>query len=432
MVGRARWPRRAPLPYVLTFPTATIGPLTQPLMPVTRPAVLFFASAALVWAGEWTGTLNRKLDRAPDTRVVGWPTAPCTGLPFPCSPADKLYQGFLELRRFDGDKIRVSAVEPPAGPIRLYVDLNGDGRLDAGESFRFRPARHDPRWEQEATVEVPLKAGPFRSFKVRFLIPRRGKEDMCSGYQRAVLAESEPLVTGQVRLEGRKLRVAWYYSAERGEVTFREGLDANLDGRIDFDWSSPENDFYGPLPPVFRVGQRYYRTENVDPAAGRFRLVERPAKEYDRIELVEGQVLQKFTFVDFEGAKHTSREYLGRWLLIHYWEYPCTPCFADFPAIRRAWEGLRPRGLEILGVNPQPFGPGAIQAASENRAVWPQARGESLEDLTHRLRISASPTLFLLDPEGRIAVVDRWPSNLLRGEQLLRTLQAKLPLAQGE
>jgi hypothetical protein len=49
-------------------------------------------------------------------------------------------------------------------------------------------------------------------------------------------------------------------------------------------------------------------------------------------------------------------------------------------------------------------------------------------DLTHRLRIAASPTLLLLDPEGRIAVVDRWPSDLLRGEQLLRTLQAKLPL----
>jgi len=397
-------------------------------MQARRPACLLFAAAALAWGGEWTGTLNPKLDRAPDTAVVAWPSRPSAGLPFPCSPSDKLYQGFLALRRFEGDKIRVSAVEPPAGDIRLYVDLNGNGRIDPGESFVFRPTRHDPHYEREATVEVPLTTGPFHSFKVRFLVPRRGKEDMCSGYQRVVYAQSEPLVTGQVHLEGRKLRVAWYYSTATGEVAWREGLDANLDGRIDFGWTSPENDFYNPGPPVFRIGKRYFRTERVNLAAGSFQLVECPASEYTRIELVEGQVLPEFDFVDFEGARHSSREYLGRWLLVHYWEYPCTPCFADFPDLRRAWDGLRFRGLEILGINSQPFSPEAVRLAQENHAVWPQARGDSMEDFTHRLRISAMPTVFLLDPEGRIALVNGSHGEFLRGEELLRTLQEKLPL----
>jgi hypothetical protein len=100
----------------------------------------------------------------------------------------------------------------------------------------------------------------------------------------------------------------------------------------------------------------------------------------------------------------------------------------DFPFLRRAWDGLRPRGLEILGVDGNEFGPEDLRVAKENGAVWPQARGASLQDLTKRMRIAAWPTLLLLDPEGRIAVVDREPGNLLRGEQLLRTLQARLPL----
>jgi hypothetical protein len=399
-------------------------------MPITRLTGLFFAITAAVWAGERTGTLNRKLDLAPgDTRVVAWPTQPCPGMPFPFSPGDKLYQGSLELRRLEGDNIKVSAVESPAGAVRLYLDLNGNGKLDPGESFRFQPTRHDPDYELEAAVEVPLKTGPFRSYKIRFLIPRRGKEGMCSGYARAVFAQYEPLVTGQVNLDGRPLRVAWYYSAAKGEVAWRQGLDANLDGHIDFEWRSPENDFWeSAQPPVFRVGQRYFLTDSIDLAAGSFRLIERPASDYTRVELVEGGSFPQFTFVDFEGLEHSSREYRGRWLLIHYWEYPCTPCFMDFPFLRRAWDGLRPRGLEILGVDGNEFGPEDLRVAKENGAVWPQARGASLQDLTKRMRIAAWPTLLLLDPEGRIAVVDREPGNLLRGEQLLRTLQARLPL----
>jgi len=386
--------------------------------------VLLIAAGTCVSAGEWTGKLDRKLSRAPDTDYLLWQSPPPPDLP----PGYTLYEGFLKLRRFEGDGINVSAIESPTGSVELYVDLNGNCKFDRGESFRFHRLKHDPNYEQEAIVKIHLNKGPFQSYKIRFVIPKRGKEGACAHDQRVIFVQSEPLVTGHARLGRRKLRVAWYYSLKDAGVAWRQGMDANLDGHIDFGWTSPENDFYqAAAPPVFRVGQRYVQADRVDVVARKFRLIERPAGEYTRIELMEGNTFPVFAFQDFQGAQHNTREYRGHWLLIHYWEYPCTPCYAGFPYIRKAWEQMRARKLEVLGICPQPFGSAALQAASDHGAIWTQARGESFADITRRARISAMPTLILLDPEGRIAVVDRSPTNLLRGDQLLQTLDDLLP-----
>jgi hypothetical protein len=349
-------------------------------------------------------------------------------MPFPYSPGEELYEGLLRLGGSEQDWMHVSAVEGPGHPIWLYVDLNRSGTLDKGETFRFRRLKHDPRYEQEVKVDVPLQKGPFRSFEIRFVIPRRGMESVCEGFERAVLAEDQAVVMGETLLDGRKLRAAWYYSPADGTVRpeSRQGVDSNFDGRVNFEATSPESDF--GESPIFRIGDRYFSTGHVDLAAGTFKLRERGAGEYTRIEMVEGTRLPEFTFQDFDGVNHPSSEYRGRWLLIHFWEYPCSPCFADFPYLRQAWDRLHSRGLEILGIDGDVFSPEALKAAQEQRAVWPQARGESLSYFKGRLRLWGVPTSFLVDPQGRIAVVNRWPVNVLRGEELLRTLHATLPL----
>jgi peroxiredoxin len=348
-------------------------------------------------------------------------------MPSPYSAGEELYEGTLEIGRTPNDQISVSVTEKYGSEARLYLDLNGNHHLDEGETFRFRHLPSDPAIEQEALVEIPLNRGPFRTFAVRFLIPRRGKETICTGYQRAILVEAEPVVVGHVLVDGQELRAAWYYSLAEGEVKpdWRQGIDSNFDGHIDFSPTSPESD-HGPAP-VFRVGESYYSTEQVDLSAGTFLLRERPAVDYTRIELVEGTLLPEFTFDDFEGSHHSSREYLGRWLLIHFWETPCSPCFEDFPLLRQAWDDLRSRGLDILGVYDQPFGSDAADAARKHGATWTQAVGESLGTYKDRLRIYAWPTIFLVDPQGRITIVSTWPEDVLRRERLLKTLDAKLP-----
>lgn len=399
-------------------------------MSVHRLAILLLFVPLLGWAKDFIGELELKLERTSGATVVASKTRPWAVMPFPYESGEEVYDGILEIGRTENDRISVSAAERRGGEVRLYLDLNGNHHLDSGETFGFRRLDNDPAYEQEALVEIPLNRGPFRTFEMRFLIPRRGKETICSGFQRAILVEAEPVVVGHVMVEGRELRAAWYYSLAEGAVKpeWRQGIDSNFDGRVDFSPTSPESD-YGPSP-IFRIGERYYSTGQVDLSAGTFVLSERAAGDYTRIELVEGTLLPDFTFDDFKGAHHSSEEYRGRWLLIHFWETPCDPCFEDFPFLRQAWDTLRLRGLEILGVYGQPLDSKAQDAARKHGAGWTQAIGDSLSEFKDRLRIYAWPTIFLIDPRGRIAVVSTWPEDVLRGERILRTLDATLPRAE--
>jgi hypothetical protein len=395
-------------------------------MPTLRFVIVLLVVPLASWTREFTGELELKLERTSGGTLVASKTKPWPDMPFPYSPGEELYNGVLEIGRTPADRISVSATEKPGNEAHLFLDLNGNHHLDAGETFHFRRLANDPAYEQEALVEIPLSRGPYRTFEMRFLVPRRGKETICSSYQRAILVEAEPIVVGHVLLDGRELRAAWYYSLAEGDVKpdWRQGIDSNFDGSVDFSPTSPESD-YGSWP-VFRVGDRYFSTDRVDLSAGTFLLRERAASDYTRIELVEGTPLPEFAFDDFEGTHHSSNEYHGRWLLIHFWETPCGPCFQDFPFLRQAWDGLRPRGLDILGVYGQPFESKAAEAARKHGAAWTQAVGDSLGTWKDRLRIYAWPTIFLVDPRGRIAVVSTWPDDVLRSERLVKTLDETL------
>lgn len=397
------------------------------LMPALRLGMVLLVVPLAGWAQEFTGELELRLERTIGATLVASKTKPWPDMRFPYSPGEELYDGVLEIGRTPDDRISVSATEKPGKEARLFLDLNGNHHLDEGETFQFRRLANDPAYEQEVRVEIPLSRGPYRTFEMRFLIPRRGKETICSGFQRAILVEAEPVVVGHVLVEGRELRAAWYYSLAEGEVKpdWRQGIDSNFDGHVDFSPTSPESD-YGPSP-VFRVGDRYFSTDTVDLTAGTFQLRERAGRDYTRIELVEGTRLPAFAFDDFEGLHHSSDEYRGRWLLIHFWETPCSPCFQDFPFLRQAWDSLRPRGLEILGVYGQPFDSKAAEAALKHGAAWTLATGDSLGTWKDRLRIYAWPTIFLVDPQGRIVVVSTWPEDVLRSERLVKTLQETLP-----
>ena len=140
-----------------------------------------------------------------------------------------------------------------------------------------------------------------------------------------------------------------------------------------------------------------------------------------------GPEVPDFTFVDFNGGTRSLSEFRGRYVLLDFWGSWCGPCRREVPFMKDAYAQFRSRGLEVIGMD---YEQGAtVQQVrtylQEQGVTWTFATPDSVKDvIMERFQISSFPTLWLLDREGRLIETR---SQMLRGEQLARTLDLVLP-----
>jgi hypothetical protein len=75
--------------------------------------------------------------------------------------------------------------------------------------------------------------------------------------------------------------------------------------------------------------------------------------------------------------------------------------------------------FEILGMNNDDDSSQVKDWLKRNNLTWTQATMSSIKDVEIRYRIHLFPTSLLLDPEGKVVVLDQ---NKMRGADLLKTL----------
>ncbi|HRH41580.1 MAG TPA: TlpA disulfide reductase family protein [Pyrinomonadaceae bacterium] len=317
----------------------------------------------------------------------------------------------------------------------MYVDLNMDGNLSKNEAFEMKKEIKKNPFLWIVTVNIPIKTKLFQTFPIflRYFKDVKYGDELGEG-DRLVRQSQEAFAKGNVDIKGNKTVVIYEFDATSQKIVPNYGwlgVDSDGDGEVFIDRLSPETAKADNETIVFRAGNAFVSTKKVDLEKNQIIMREHSASDYKRVELLVGQSLQDFGYVDLDGKNRKLSEFRGKYLLIDIWGFWCGPCRREMPYLRSAYEKFKNRNFEILGLNTDPeYTPESIkQNLVKNGMTWSQARFDSIGKTLKNLRISSFPTTILIDPEGKIISLNQTNKGQpdLRGRDLLTSLDEILP-----
>jgi cytochrome c biogenesis protein CcmG/thiol:disulfide interchange protein DsbE len=99
----------------------------------------------------------------------------------------------------------------------------------------------------------------------------------------------------------------------------------------------------------------------------------------------------------------------GEWVLANFWASWCTPCRDESPTLQRFSE-KRNGEVVVLGIDTQDLSEDALAFVEEYGLTYPMLRDPDTESpLSDDYGATGLPESFLIDPEGRVAVICRGP-----------------------
>ncbi|MFN2578375.1 MAG: protein-disulfide reductase DsbD domain-containing protein [Pyrinomonadaceae bacterium] len=123
-----------------------------------------------------------------------------------------------------------------------------------------------------------------------------------------------------------------------------------------------------------------------------------------------------FNFTDFDGKARRFSEFRGRVVLLDFWASWCSPCLADIPDLKNAYQKYRAQGFEIIGMDSETLGQKetdlefAKDAQTKAREIvntrgvnWAQSTAESsLPVAAGTFGIENLPARILIDRSGKV------------------------------
>ena len=133
-----------------------------------------------------------------------------------------------------------------------------------------------------------------------------------------------------------------------------------------------------------------------------------------------GSVAPDFTLQAPDGKNVSLSDYRGKIVLLDFWASWCGPCRAENPNVVALYQKYKDKGLEILSVSLDSKREPWVKAIREDGLIW-----KHVSDLqgwkcsaAQRYKISAVPSIFVLDSDNRIV------GSFLRGKQLEQVLDS--------
>jgi thiol-disulfide isomerase/thioredoxin len=128
-----------------------------------------------------------------------------------------------------------------------------------------------------------------------------------------------------------------------------------------------------------------------------------PAADAPVVELLkEAPPLPDFTVTDLQGRTIASKDLRGKVVLVNFWATWCPPCRAEIPDLIKLQDKYRDR-LLVIGVSEDEGGVDEVKAfVAQNRMNYPIVMTTPALAAIFR-GVSALPTTFVLDREGRLA-----------------------------
>jgi cytochrome c biogenesis protein CcmG/thiol:disulfide interchange protein DsbE len=109
----------------------------------------------------------------------------------------------------------------------------------------------------------------------------------------------------------------------------------------------------------------------------------------------------EFSMTTFDGQRVASSELKGQVLVVNFWASWCVPCRDEAPALQRAWEQYRDRGLVIVGVDYVDTEPEAKNFIAEFKQTYPNGPDVGTR-ISQAYHISGVPETYFIGKDGKL------------------------------
>lgn len=108
-----------------------------------------------------------------------------------------------------------------------------------------------------------------------------------------------------------------------------------------------------------------------------------------------------FALTTFDGQTYKLADLKGKPVVINFWASWCIPCRDEAPALQRAWENYRERGVLILGVDYVDTETDAKKFIAEFQQTYPNGADLGTR-ISQAFRISGVPETYFIDRNGKL------------------------------
>jgi cytochrome c biogenesis protein CcmG/thiol:disulfide interchange protein DsbE len=107
-------------------------------------------------------------------------------------------------------------------------------------------------------------------------------------------------------------------------------------------------------------------------------------------------------------SEESIAEYRGKWVLVNLWASWCVPCREEAPVLQRFYQRNREHETTVIGINVQDNEGDALAFLRDHPTGYPQLRSVG-DERSDAFGSTGVPENFLVDPEGRLALIWRGP-----------------------
>ncbi|TKC04481.1 AhpC/TSA family protein [Pedobacter frigoris] len=147
---------------------------------------------------------------------------------------------------------------------------------------------------------------------------------------------------------------------------------------------------------------------------------QRLTAKYDKAKQIAIGKAVDFRQTDDKGAEFKLSSLRGKYVLVDFWASWCVPCRAENPHLLKAYNQLKDKNFEIVGVSLDETKAAWLNAVKHDGMPWIQVSDLKgfKSDVAVKYGISAIPQNFLINPEGVIVAKN------LRGEDVNEKIAA--------
>ncbi len=116
----------------------------------------------------------------------------------------------------------------------------------------------------------------------------------------------------------------------------------------------------------------------------------------------------EYTFTTFDGQTISSKELLGKGVVLNFWASWCDPCRDEAKLLEETWQREKDNGIVFVGLDYLDQEPAAKAYLEEFGVTYPS--GPDLQSAAaRRYGIKGVPETFFIDPTGKIVHMEIGP-----------------------